>query len=55
MRFFPRNLGKCHRIHKKVMLADIKAQLQIQFGGLRGPVQTIAMEKIGNEWKCAGE
>ena len=44
-----------YRILKKVMLSDNKAQLQIQFGGLKGPVQTIAMEKMGNEWKCAGE
>ena len=44
-----------YRILKKVMLSDNTAQLQIQFGGLKGPVQTIAMEKIGNEWRCAGE
>jgi RNA polymerase sigma factor (sigma-70 family) len=44
-----------YRILKKVMLSDNKAQLQIQFGGLNGPVQMLTMEKNGNEWKCAGE
>ena len=44
-----------YRILKRVMLSDNKAQLRIQFGGLNGPIQTLAMEKIGNEWKCAGE
>ena len=43
-----------YRILKKVTISDNQAQLQIQFGGMKGPVQTLALEKIGNEWKCAG-
>jgi RNA polymerase sigma factor (sigma-70 family) len=43
-----------YRILKKVTISDHQAQLQIQFGGLQGPVQTLVLEKIGNEWKCAG-
>ena len=44
-----------YRILKEVMLSENKAHLQIQFGGLKGPVQTLTLEKNGNEWKCAGD
>lgn len=44
-----------YRILKKVMLSDSEAELQIQFGGSKGPVSTMIMEKIGNEWKGAGD
>ena len=44
-----------YRILKKITLSDNKTQLQIRFSGPRGPVQTVTLEKIGNEWKFAGE
>ena len=44
-----------YRILKRVTLSDTEARLQIQFGGSKGPVQTLTLEKIGNEWKCAGQ
>lgn len=42
-----------YRIVKKVLLSDDKAELQLQWGGLKSPVQTFPMEKIGNDWKVA--
>ena len=50
-------IGEVTRYHilKRVTLSDTEARLQIQFGGSQGPIQTLAMEKIGNEWKCSGQ
>jgi len=44
-----------YRILKITTLSNDRVELRIQFGGLKGPVQTMALEKIGSEWKFTPE